>query len=199
MILEIPEEHVAFQSVAAQFKKSWRQTFSNCPPVRHVYKVIVEQASLDKYNAYRDAVEARGDFVKAGRSAGNEHRRWHGTKRQSTRYVSLYPFKGMPTDDSNVSSGNFGPGIYTSSTSSKSDDYSVNSDPQSPLSAMILNKVVVGKGFKTAQTNTSLRSPPAGFDSVLFEIGPDRTDDELIVYDNEAIRPSYLVVYDETF
>jgi hypothetical protein len=28
------------------------------------------------------AVEARGHFVAAGRSAGNENRRWHGTRRE---------------------------------------------------------------------------------------------------------------------
>lgn len=37
---------------------------------------------LPAHNYNRAAVEARGNFVSAGRSAGNEHRRWHGTRRE---------------------------------------------------------------------------------------------------------------------
>ena len=59
----------------------------------------------------------------------------------------------------------FGHGIYTSSTSSKSNDYSTNVNP-SRLKAVLLNKVVVGKGYKMTQDNTSLTAPPAGYDSV---------------------------------
>ncbi|KAJ3483578.1 hypothetical protein NLI96_g6220 [Meripilus lineatus] len=93
--------------------------------------------------------------------------------------------------------GRFGAGIYTSSTSSKSDDYSTSPDPRTSLKAMVLNKVVVGKGYKMTQDNTSLTAPPAGFDSVLAEKGTRLNHDELVVYVNEAIRPSYLVIYDE--
>lgn len=62
--------------------------------------------------------------------------------------------------------GRFGCGIYTSSTSSKSNDYSSNTDSNAPLKAIILNKVVVGKGYKMTRDDTSLTAPPAGFDSV---------------------------------
>ena len=79
----------------------------------------------------------------------------------------------------------FGKGIYTSSTSSKSvvlqpsdnffflnvalrsNDYSHN-DCKSSLKAILLNKVVVGKGCKLLQDNTSLTAPPTGYDSVSF-------------------------------
>lgn len=48
----------------------------------------------------------------------------------------------------------------------RSDDYSTSPDPRTSLKAMVLNKVVVGKGYKMTQDNTSLTAPPAGFDSV---------------------------------
>jgi hypothetical protein len=47
----------------------------------------------------------------------------------------------------------------------RSNDYSHN-DCTSPLKAILLNKVVVGKGYKMTQDNTSLTAPPPGYDSV---------------------------------
>lgn len=47
----------------------------------------------------------------------------------------------------------------------RSNDYSHN-DCQSDLKAMLLNKVIVGKGCKMTQDNTTLTAPPAGYDSV---------------------------------
>lgn len=90
--------------------------------------------------------------------------------------------------------GRFGRGIYTSATSSKSNDYVTNGS-SSQLQAMLLNKVVVGKGCKMTHDNTTLTAPPAGYDSVLAEVGGNLNYDELVVYNNDAIRPSYLVLY----
>jgi len=91
--------------------------------------------------------------------------------------------------------GRFGKGIYTSSTSSKSNDYSQN-DCKSPLKAILLNKVIVGKGCKLTHDNTTLTAPPAGYDSVLAEKGGTLNYDELVVYTEDAIRPSFLVMYE---
>ncbi|KAH9481196.1 Protein mono-ADP-ribosyltransferase PARP4 [Psilocybe cubensis] len=212
MILEVPAGHVTFKSVADQFKASWRHVGTVCPPVRRVYKILAPPASLAAYNTYRSAVEARGQFVGSGRSEGNENRRWHGTRRvcnlgdkghtqfcaasncslcciiRTSYDISLWGKK--------TGWGRFGKGIYTSSTSSKSNDYSHN-DCKSSLKAILLNKVVVGKGCKLLQDNTSLTAPPVGYDSVLAEKGGSLNYDELVVYTNDAIRPSFLVMYDE--
>jgi len=78
---------------------------------------------------------------------------------------------------------------------------------------MLLNKVVVGRGYKLTGNKSSLTAPPAGYDSVsiivrllfggaltkvqvLGEVGGRLNHDELVVYDNDAVRPSYLVMYD---
>lgn len=61
---------------------------------------------------------------------------------------------------------------------------------------MLLNKVIVGKGCKLHKDNETLKAPPRGFDSVLGEKGQDLNHDELVVYTNDAIRPSYLVMYE---
>lgn len=53
-----------------------------------------------------------------------------------------------------------------SSTSSKASDYSINGS-KSPTKALLLNKVVVGKGEKLTADSPNLTAPPtAGYDSV---------------------------------
>ncbi|KAF9243539.1 ADP-ribosylation [Melanogaster broomeanus] len=196
LLIEVPSGHDTFKSVSDQFKASWRHQ-TPCPIVRRVYKVIGHPSSIARYEAYRASVEARGKFVAAGRSAGNENRRWHGTTREcllgdqgtSEPLLNLFGKK--------TGWGRFGAGIYTSSTSSKSNDYSSNVKP-SNQKAILLNKVIVGKGYKMTQDNTSLTAPPPGYDSVLAEVvvGGSLNYDELVCYAENAIRPSYLLIYD---
>ncbi|KAJ7592669.1 hypothetical protein C8J56DRAFT_1127072 [Mycena floridula] len=211
MLLEIPPGHVTFKSVADQFKASWRHSGSTCPPVRRIYKVLATPASLSAYNAYRAAVEGRGHFVASGRSAGNENRRWHGTRREcfvgdkgQTQFCAspscslcciLRTSFDLSMWGKKTGWGRFGKGLYTSSTSSKSNDYSHN-ECKSPFKAILLNKVVVGKGLKLKHDDTSLTQPPGGYDSVLAEKGGSLNYDELVVYTNDAIRPSYLIIYE---
>ena len=96
-------------------------------------------------------------------------------------------------------------------------DYSSNSDPNSPWKAILLTKVVVGKGYKMNKDDTTLTSPPAGFDSVsvhwvsfipqtwhllflvfmLAEVGGSLNYDGPVVYREDPMKPSYLVMYDK--
>ncbi|KAJ7081840.1 hypothetical protein B0H15DRAFT_952856 [Mycena belliarum] len=211
MMLEVPAGHATFKSVADQFKASWRHSGTICPPVRRVYKIVAPQASMASYKAYQTKVESTGNFVASGRSAGNENRRWHGTRREchlgdkgqtqfcASTTCSLCCIVKLSFDISlwgtKTGWGRFGKGIYTSSTSSKSNDYSHN-DCTSSLKAILLNKVIVGKGCKLTQDNPNLTAPPPGYDSVLAEKGGSLNYDELVVYTNDAIRPSFLVMYE---
>ncbi|KIJ11977.1 hypothetical protein PAXINDRAFT_163988 [Paxillus involutus ATCC 200175] len=190
-LLEVPTGHDTFKSVSDQFNASWRHQTS-CPAVRRIYK---------------------GQFAAAGRSAGNENRRWHGTTREcllgdngnsklcSSQTCSLCGILrtsySLNLFGKKTGWGRFGAGIYTSSTSSKSNDYSNNVKP-SNQKAILLNKVVVGKGYKMTQDNTTMTAPPPGHDSVLAEVvvGGSLNYDELVCYTENAIRPSYLLIYD---
>jgi len=91
--------------------------------------------------------------------------------------------------------GRFGAGIYTSATSSKANDYSFGFGSASPNKAMLLNDVVMGRVVKLTRTDTSLKQPPRGFDAVIGEPGGDLNYDECVVYNNDAIRPSFLIIY----
>lgn len=211
-IIKVPEDHKTYKSVESQFKQTWRHK-TTCPEVKVIYKIVVSEASLKQYQQYLEAVEARGNFIAMGKSRGNENRRWHGTKRKCLlgdpghasfcadgacalcciikTSFDLKFFKAA------TGWGRFGHGIYTSSTSSKSNDYSKNLGASSDLKALLLNKVVVGNGKKLINDDTTLTAPPPGFDSVLAEVasGGSLNYDELIVYQNDAVRPSYLVMY----
>ncbi|EIM80823.1 ADP-ribosylation [Stereum hirsutum FP-91666 SS1] len=212
-ILEIPGDHITFRSVVDQFMNSWKHA-TLCPSVKRVYLVVSTKVNLQIYRQYLDEVESRGQFKAKGKTPGNENRRWHGTLRacnlgDDPSYTALCygancSVCGIIKSSYDIQAymkgtgwGRFGKGIYTSATSSKSDAYArrAGSTP-SPYKAMFLNKVVVGNGYKVKHDMPSFTAPPAGYDSVLAEVGGSLNYDELVVYTDKAIRPSYLVLYD---
>ncbi|KIO27724.1 hypothetical protein M407DRAFT_72799, partial [Tulasnella calospora MUT 4182] len=89
----------------------------------------------------------------------------------------------------------FGHGIYTSSVSSKADDYT-NKLSHSTNKVLIVAKVALGKGSIFHRTTTSLRSAPEGYNSVLGEVGIDLNYDEQVLYQDDAVRPAYVILYD---
>jgi len=211
-LVQVPDDHRNYKSVEKQFKDTWRHK-TTCPEVKAVYKIVVTDASMAQYQKYLDGVESKGNFVAMGKSRGNENRRWHGTRRKcnlgdighhtfcADMECALCCIIQLSFDlkffKAATGWGRFGRGIYTSSTSSKSNDYSKNLGTSSEWKALLLNKVVVGNGRKLTQDDTSLTEPPPGYDSVLAEVVPGGAlnYDELVVYQNEAVRPSYLVMY----
>ncbi|KIK51077.1 hypothetical protein GYMLUDRAFT_181904, partial [Collybiopsis luxurians FD-317 M1] len=94
----------------------------------------------------------------------------------------------------------FGVGIYTSTTSSKKQ---VNFKVQGQYGVLfvygwmdILNDVAVGQPYRTRKADTGRISAPKGYDSVCGLPGSGLKFDETCVYDDDAIRPRYLILYD---
>lgn len=79
----------------------------------------------------------------------------------------------------------------------EADDYSRSTHPYARYKTLIVNSVIVGKTFNMKYNATHLRCPPSGYDSVTGVPGGDLNYEETVVYENEAIRPAYLVVYSE--
>jgi len=71
----------------------------------------------------------------------------------------------------------------------------MNLDPKAGCRVLVLNRVVVGKMFRTKLNSKHLTQPPPGYDSVVGEPGVHLNYEETVVYTNDAIRPAYLVVY----
>ncbi|KAG8924075.1 hypothetical protein FRC01_011967, partial [Tulasnella sp. 417] len=89
----------------------------------------------------------------------------------------------------------FGHGIYTTSVSSKADDYTDNLT-YSQNRVLIVAKALLGRAAVIHRTTQTLMDPPAGFDSVLGGVGVDLNYDEQVLYRDDAIRPAYLIVYE---
>jgi len=61
--------------------------------------------------------------------------------------------------------------------------------------AIILNKVALGRVFKSYFNAPNVTGPPPGFDCVVGEPGPVLNFDEVVVYDECAVIPAYLIIY----
>ncbi|KAJ7624721.1 hypothetical protein FB45DRAFT_751103, partial [Roridomyces roridus] len=87
----------------------------------------------------------------------------------------------------------FGNGMYTSKTSSKAARYSHNGQP-SKYKVMLLNNVAVGK---TYQTQALILSVSFGLisEQVCGLPGTALNFDETCVYNDDAMRPTYLILY----
>jgi len=96
---------------------------------------------------------------------------------------------------SNINFGRFGNGIYFSTCSSKSHDYNVKSENDSGVRAMLLCKVLVGKTYITKVNMVELLSPPRGFHSVTGEPGKDLNYPEVVIWEERAIVPKFIVFY----
>jgi len=204
MILEIPGGNAIYRDVVNQFTQKWEHPTAT-PTVIKLWRVYGDRSVLDRFSRYQLEVERRSSVA-----GGNTRRRFHGTIRACTL--------GDTSADGNLCSqtacnicriiessfqlaragertnfGRFGAGIYTSATSSKANDYYGGN--ASPNRAILLNDVVMGKTVKLTTTNQSLTQPPTGYDAVIGEPGGDLNYDECIVYKNEAIRASFLIVY----
>jgi len=212
ILVHVPYDHETFNNVANQFQQSWRHS-TPCPKVQAIYKIVEREETVNQYNAYRDEVEARGKFTAIDLTPGNQRRRWHGTNRncnigdngltsfcyspQCSLCCIIRTSFDIRHSKKKTGWGRFGNGIYTSATSSKSNDYSKNLVP-SPWKAILLSYVVVGKAKKFALDRPTLTQAPDGFDAVIGEATAMGTlnYDELVVYTNDAVRPAYLVMYD---
>jgi len=207
-ILPVPQDHTAYLQVHNLFLNSWA-TGGKRPEVRMIYRIISAWGFWDNYWAYRDFLEARGMFSAHGLYPGNERLMWHGTARacrlgeqgQTTlckssdcKLCSIVRTSFDVTYAMTDRYRRFGPGIYTSSKSSKANDYCKNGFTSS-CKAVLLNSVLAGLAWESVDSVPHLMRPPPGFDSVYGT--PDKDlNDVLVVYTDHAIRPMHIVVYE---
>jgi len=204
LILEVPTGNAKYTEVVDQFTGQWKHPTQQ-PTVIKLWKIYGDRSVLDRFSRYQLEVERR-----TGTKGGNTRRRFHGTIRACTlgdtsgdgslcaqsscnmcRIIESTFQCARAGERTNF--GRFGTGIYTSATSSKANDYYGGST--SPNRAMLLNDVVMGKVIKLKMGDSSLTQPPPGYDAVIGEPGGDLNYDECIVYNNDAIRASFLIVY----
>jgi len=191
------------------FRKGWKHSRKRKPAVKVIFRVISTEESLRSFRAYRDTVQASMS-PKAFR--GNETFLFHGSTRaclvgegdDCTRLCSsvecgicsiVQYSLDIARSGSKHKFQRFGAGIYTSSCSSKADDYSNNLDSRAKLRVLLLCRVVVGKALEMRKGDTSRTGVPNPYHSLFGKPGSALNFPETVVYDNDAVRPAYLIVY----
>ncbi|CAG8552236.1 4824_t:CDS:2 [Diversispora eburnea] len=207
-LFKLPANSQKYRDVTNQFRLAWKHPHKNVPEIESIWKIFCTSEMNIRYNIYREEVERnqklegkpfpKGDGSRL-MSAGNEQRRFHGTKMSC--FIGIK--NGQICNDKSCAVCCIikeGYKLRFVGTSSKSDDYnegSLKNHYGTNYKVMLLNKVIVGKGSPLTADNMTLRNAPFGFDSVLGE--PSATGnlnyDEVVVYEEAASIPQYLIVY----
>ena len=60
---------------------------------------------------------------------------------------------------------------------------------------MLLCDVCPGRKYQLTTNSQQLTGPPRGFDSVYGQVGGKLNYPEIVVYNPDAVMPSYIIVY----
>jgi len=197
-----------YSLVERPFCKGWKHANKQKPTVRAIFRVWSSQESEKSYQNYLDTVQRS----LPGRKLEKIQKfLFHGTNR-----ACLLGEDGHNTlcasSDCSVCSiirnsfdirktgtryifQRFGSGIYTTSCSSKADDYSSNLHEGATFRVLLMGRVVVGNAFKTRKNHTTCTGLSHPYHSLIGEPGVHLNYEETVVFSNDAIRPAYLVVY----
>ncbi|RIB13217.1 hypothetical protein C2G38_1752471 [Gigaspora rosea] len=200
-LYKLHEEDKDYKCVSELFLSSWKHLDKPVPTVVSTWKVYCGKDLISQYERYRKKV-------------GNECRLFHGTKTicpiglesgdlciERSCSICYIIKEGYKLKYAKV--GLFGKGIYFSSTSSKCDNFNVKLvgiHNGINYKIMLMNSVALGKIYKPSENDFSLTSPPPGYDSVCGDPNTvknlkDLKHDEIIVYNEDASIPQFLIVY----
>jgi len=198
-----------YKKIQDLFLGGWEHPRKQEPYIARVYAIDLSPSMLARYNSYWSRIAQKN-----GGHRVNERILFHGTPRTCCLGDPNYMLQTCDGATCNLcsiirtsfrvsraatASGRnfmrFGRGIYTTSVSSKADDYNTTHD-NSAYKAMLVAKVTLGISYSLWKTSTTLVTPPGNCDSVIGEVGEDLNYDEQVVYNDDAIRPAYLVIYE---
>ncbi|CAL1717323.1 unnamed protein product [Somion occarium] len=204
----VDEASPRYAQVRELFQNGWRHPEKPVPSLRAIYKVVAPESKIAPFLKYQSSVMTTSwwsPFIRAG----TEALLFHGTNRAcllGETPNNLKPCKlpkcclcSIIRESFDVqkcgNKHNFGKGIYTSSCSSKADDYAKSTARKAKYQVLLLNRVALGKTYKLQRNADHLTSPPPGYHSVFGVPGVELNYEETVVYSNDAIRPGYLIVY----
>ncbi|TEB34609.1 ADP-ribosylation [Coprinellus micaceus] len=211
-LLPLPKSDPGYSEVEKCFRKGWKHPKKKRPRIYSIFRIALPEQMLKPFHKYRAMVASTPGVAGKTSDPANEQLLFHGTTRccllgddpRSTRLCSVpqcnlccvirssFDVKKCGTKHRFK---RFGKGIYATTCSSKADDYTANPKDTSKLRVLLLNRVIVGKAHRRQRNATSLTEPPCGYHSVVGEPGVDLNYEETVVYENDAIRPAYLIVY----
>ena len=144
-----------------------------------------------------DIESMRSAFNSKGKAVGNIHEYWHGTRASNILSIIKGGLMIPPSNASNVTGRMFGNGVYFSSESTKSLNYSYgywggNRD-RNPF--MFLSDVAMGKYHIPRSSGYGF--PKKGYDSTWAKAGQSSVmNHEQIVYDVAQCNLTYLVEFE---
>lgn len=203
-LMELPPVHYMFRQISDLFAAGW--VSSNTRPLpKRIFLITSTEENDRTYKIYKEGVEIKRNLMVQGIEPGNPRRLWYGTIREcgigDPGRGSLCSSITCPmcnhircVFDPSGRYGSHAKGIRVSSASSKSHLYS-RSLIRSRWNALLLDSVVVGNPYHVPEEEFESSIPPSGFDSI---IRSDSTaEQEFIVYHDDAVRPLYLVLYQD--
>jgi hypothetical protein len=212
--------HHKYNTVRAEFLEAWRKDYGNLsePRVKRILQLSPTPFVLHRFEEYSKKV-------------GNVRRLFHGTSSAENCRFALdlerrpcndekcslcnicqnslelrFAGKGLPGSGSSAINLRYGPGLYFSPCSGKSNDYAVGSGKLAQKMngrkrkreiwrVMCVCQVALGRSYRTEKDMPHLTKPPHGFDSISGEVGNLLNFPECVVYDEAAVCPKYLIVY----
>ena len=197
-----------YKELQKQFSKTWCKKKGPQPEIYSILK-IVSPFLEQRLSAYSNSLP---------RHHRKKKRYYHGTRITCNLLEFLQPCsdancaiccitqKGF--DPSKISSRywqRFGRGFYLAPNSSKSYEYPLAGRTEGipttlSFRALIVCDVVPGRMYTLRKNDPSLEGPPHGYHSVYgkakwfwFKISSDLDCDELVIFDEAAIRPSFIL------
>ena len=214
----LTKRHPHRATVAQRFLSAWRKPQGETGRPR-IQRIFCIRAPPSVYIRFRDRSAAVGNVVERFHGTGLDQGCNFGVDLQSEPCGSAacgvcnICRMGFALDRAGATGGQrmnlrYGRGLYFSDTSGKSNDYNQASERRRNISghggvawrAMFLCQVVAGRTHRT--TDASIEEPQIDeliadgqHDSVTGEVGPHLNFDELVVYDEAAAVPNYLIIY----
>ncbi|KAF8547827.1 ADP-ribosylation [Imleria badia] len=210
-LVQVERSSPIFAEIEQLFAKSWHRCEKCKPKVQFIFEVQWPEHALRPYFAYRAKVQ---ESTHAEDGRGNEKFLFHGTNRACVlgespstillcyrKRCSLCSILRTSLAVSKCGTKNafkrYGNGIYLTPCSSKADEYVSNFSHSASLRVMLINRVVIGNAFKTYRNAPQIVPLSDEYNSVEAEPGPesDLVNPETVIYDNDAVRPAYVIVY----
>lgn len=207
--------------VALRFARGWKHQ-KPLHGIHRIFKVYNEGKRTYGFEDYRKQLKTTTNALKGEHHGdpdlrrkvlenGNEELMFHGTRMkcglprerccddEGCSVCSIIR-TGFKTSKARTGFQRFGTGIYVSATSSKANDYvkcmvELEEGGGGGQKVLLVCRVLAGVVYPSTTNLEQLRSAPAGFHSVQGVPGEHLNYDELVVYDDRAILPAFIITY----
>lgn len=186
-IFSVKLERLSDKSDIERIRKKYKKTLHRNHSCAHMDLKRVWTVDIA---TMKDAFEGRGKKI------GNIHEYWHGTRASNILSILKGGLIIPPSNASNVTGRMFGNGVYFSSESTKSLNYSYGywggGRDNNPF--MFLADVAMGKYYVPSSSGYGF--PKKGYDSTWAKAGTCVMNHEMIVYDVSQCNLTYLVEFE---